>query len=107
MTELLLGYDGIDENGEHYKNNGVNMYSLRASNSVGDKGGMPLLKKANLSYITFNDTAPTFNFTSCEKLQDFRAIGSNINNVTFAIGVALRTLYLPETIKTLSLTEAT
>lgn len=107
MTELLLGYDGIDENGDHYKNEGINMYSLRASNSAGDKGGMPLLKKANLSYITFNDQAPTFNFTSCEKLQDFRAIGSNITNISFATGVALRTLYLPETIRALSLTEAT
>jgi hypothetical protein len=55
MTELLLGYDGIDENSSHYKNENVNMYSLRASNSAGDKGGMPLLKKVNLSYITFND----------------------------------------------------
>lgn len=107
MTDLLLGYDGIDENGDHYRNSGINMYSLRASNSASDKGGMPLLKKANLSYITFNDQAPTFNFTSCEKLQDFRAIGSNIQNVSFATGVALRTLYLPETIRNLSLTEAT
>ena len=107
MTELLLGYDGIDEEGNHYKNSGINMYSLRASNSASDKGGMPLLKKANLSYITFNDQAPTFNFTSCEKLQDFRAIGSNITNISFATGVALRTLYLPETIRALSLTEAT
>ena len=107
MTDLLLGYDGIDENGDHYKNSGINMYSLRASSSASDKGGMPLLKKANLSYITFNDQAPTFNFTSCEKLQDFRAIGSNITNVSFATGVALRTLYLPETIRALSLTEAT
>jgi hypothetical protein len=55
MTELLLGYDGIDEEGNHYKNEGINMYSLRASNTASDKGGMPLLKKANLSYITFND----------------------------------------------------
>jgi len=112
MTELLLGYDGIDEEGNHYKNGdsnngGINMYSLRASSSASDKGGMPLLKKCNLSYITFNDQAPTFNFTSCQKLQDFRAIGSNITNVSFATGVALRTLYLPETIKALSLTEAT
>ena len=107
MTELLLGYDGIDEEGNHYENTGINMYSLRASSSASDKGGMPLLKKCNLSYITFNDTAPTFNFTSCEKLQDFRAIGSNITNVSFANGVALRTLYLPETIRTLNLTEAT
>lgn len=114
MTDLLLGYDGVDENYDltnedecHYHHNNVNMYSLRASNSASDKGGMPLLKKANLSYITFNDAAPTFNFSSCEKLSDFRAIGSNITNVTFADGVALRTLYLPASIRALNLTEAT
>jgi len=107
MTDLLLGYDGLDEQGNHYKNSGINMYGIHASNDATDNGGMPLLKRVNLSYITFNDAAPTYNFASCEKLEDFRAIGSNITNVTFANGVALRTLYLPETIKTLSLTEAT
>lgn len=107
MTDLLLGYDGLDENNEHYRNSGINMYGIHASNSATDNGGMPLLKKVNLSYITFNDAAPTYNFTSCEKLEDFRAIGSNITNITFADGVALKTLYLPDTIKALNLTEAT
>lgn len=107
MTDLLLGYDGLDENDEHYHNNNINMYGIHASTSSSDNGGMPLLKRVNLSYIQFNDTAPTYNFSSCEKLEDFRAIGSNITNVTFANGVALRTLYLPETIRTLNLTEAT
>ena len=107
MTDLLLGYDGIDDDGNHYKNDGINMYGIHASSAASDNGGMPLLKRVNLSYITFNDTAPTYNFSSCEKLEDFRAIGSNITNVTFASGVALRTLYLPESIRTLNLTEAT
>ena len=107
MTSLLLGYDGLDEQGNHYENSNINMYGIHASNSATDNGGMPLLKTVNLSYITFNDAAPTYNFASCEKLEDFRAIGSNITNVTFADGVALRTLYLPDTIKTLNLVEAT
>jgi hypothetical protein len=55
MTELLLGYDGLDEEGNHYRNDNINMYGIHASNSASDQGGMPLLKKANLSYITFND----------------------------------------------------
>ena len=107
MTDLLLGYDGVDENDANYKNERINMYGIHASNSASDKGGMPLLKKINLSYIKFNDASPTYNFTSCEKLEDFRAIGSNITNVLFADGVALNTLYLPESIKRLELTEAT
>ena len=107
MTDLLLGYDGVDENGVHYKNDGINMYGIHASNSSSDNGGMPLLKRVNLSYITFNDAAPTYDFSSCEKLEDFRAIGSNITNITFADGVALKTLYLPDSIRILNLTEAT
>lgn len=107
MTDLLLGYDGLDEENNHYENRNINMYGIHASNDATDNGGMPLLKRVNLSYITFNDAAPTFNFASSEKLEDFRAIGSNITNVTFADGVALRTLYLPSTIRMLNLVEAT
>ena len=107
MVDLLLGYDGLDENGNHYKNENINMYGIHASNTAGDGGGMPLLKKINMSYIKFKSESPTYNFTSCEKLEDFRAVGSNIANVTFADGVALNTLYLPDTIKVLQLTEAT
>jgi hypothetical protein len=107
MTDLLLGYDGVDEDNDHYKNERINMYGIHASNSASDKGGMPLLKKINLSYIKFNDASPTYDFTSCEKLEDFRAIGSNITNVKFADGVALNTLYLPDTTKRLELTKAT
>ena len=101
MTDLLLGYDGVDEEGNFYKNNGVNLYNIKAGS------GMPLLKRVNLSNIEFNHSAPPFNFASCEKLEDFRATGSNIATLTFATGVALKKLYLPTTLKKLELTEAT
>ena len=101
MTDLLLGYDGIDEEGNSYKNTGVNLYNIKAGS------GMPLLKRVNLSNIEFNHSAPPFNFASCEKLEDFRATGSNIATLTFATGVALKKLYLPITLKKLELTEAT
>ena len=107
MTELLLGYDGIDSDmdpvteNQHYRNDGINPYSIPASKAVTDNGGMPLLKKVNLSYINFNTESPTYNFNSCEKLEDFRAIGSNIQNLTFADGVALKTLYLPSSMASL------
>ena len=113
MTDLLLGYDGIDSDmdaateNQHYQNDNINPYSIPASNAATDNGGMPLLKKVNLSYINFNTESPSYNFNSCEKLEDFRAIGSNIQNLTFADGVALKTLYLPSTIRVLNLTEAT
>lgn len=106
MTDLLLGYDGLDEEGNTYNNTGVNMYGIHASKSVTDNGGMPLLKKVNLSNLIFNETSPTYNFASCDKLEDFRAIGSNITGLTFAEGNNLEILYLPETLTGLGLTEA-
>lgn len=44
--------------------------------------------------------------TSSEKLTHFEALDSNITDVAFAAGVALDTLYLPDTINALRLTEA-
>lgn len=69
-------------------------------------GGMPLLKEVNLCNITISTGAPTLDLSSCEKLQDFRATGSNFTQITFAEGVALDTLYLPGSITRLELTEA-
>jgi len=129
LTKLLLGCDGlmtkrnadgsysvvVDEYGDTvygndpskkaYKwfNNKMNLPSMPASiNST----GMPLLKEANFSNITISTTSPVLDLTSCEKLEDFRATGSNFAQVKFASGVALNTLYLPKTITTLELNEA-
>lgn len=129
LTKLLLGCDGLmtkrnqdgtyslvlDENGDTdiglgasqkaYKwfNNKMNPPSMPSS--MYDTG-MPLLKEANFSNITITGTSPILDLTSCEKLEDFRATGSNFAQVKFASGVALNTLYLPDTITTLELNEA-
>jgi hypothetical protein len=67
---------------------------------------MPLLKEVNLSNVKFKENNPTFDFSSCEKLENFRDTGSNITQVSFADGVALNTLYLTDETKVLKLTEA-
>ena len=134
LTKLLLGCDGLmtsknadgsysvvlDENGDTeyvdpvlnpdgtlkaYKwfNNKMNLPSMPSS---ANQTGMPLLKEANFSNITINTSSPVLDLTSCEKLEDFRATGSNFAQVKFASGVALNTLYLPATITTLELNEA-
>ena len=134
LTKLLLGCDGLmtkkqadgsyqvvlDANGDTeyadpelnptgtlkaYKwfNNKMNLPSMPSSSS---ESGMPLLKEANFSNITISTTSPVLDLTSCEKLEDFRATGSNFAQVKFASGVALNTLYLPDTITTLELNEA-
>ena len=61
--------------------------------------GKPLLKEVNLTNCTIKDSnSVNFVLTSSEKLEIFKALGSNIDGVTFAKGVALNTLYLPNTI---------
>lgn len=105
LTDLKLGYDGLDEEGNAYKNQNVNDWTIPGS-IEDSNGGMPLLKEMNLSNITFVNKNKTINLTSCNKLRNFRATGSNITEVTFAEGVSLDTLYLPETVTSLALTEA-
>lgn len=115
MTTLKLGYDGrwIDpdgksgENGERWYNNNVNTFIIPAAKPASDaEKGMPLLKEMNMSNIQFNAASPELNLTSCEKLRNFRATGSNLVQVKFAEGVALDTCYLPASITNLSLVEA-
>lgn len=79
LTSLKLGYDGLDENGERWHNDNVNQFSIPASAS--DSKGMPLLKEVNMSNIQFNAASPVLDLTSCEKLENFRATGSNLINV--------------------------
>lgn len=100
MTDLKLGYDGLDEESNAYKNSGVNKWTLTGSE------GLPLVKEINLCNITFKDENVTFDFSKSEKLQNFRNTGSNITQVTFADGVALDTLYLSDKTVSLSLVEA-
>ena len=105
MTDLKLGYDGLDEEGNEYKNSGVNDWTIPAAAGT-LTGGMPLLKEVNLCNVTFKNQNNTFDFSSCEKMTNFRNTGSNITQVTFADGVALDTLYLTDTTTALNLTEA-
>jgi hypothetical protein len=64
---------------------------------------MPLLKEANFSNITITSKSRSLDLSKSEKLENFRAVGSNIESVNFAGGVALNTLYLPKSFKALSL----
>lgn len=107
LTSLKLGYDGLDENGERWHNDNVNQFSIPASASS-ENGGMPLLKEVNMSNVQFNAAAGSavLDLTSCEKLENFRATGSNFDSIKFAQGVALNTLYLPTSITNLELVEA-
>ena len=109
LTSLKFGYDGVmtDENGEtiSYANNNVNNPSFGASkDSI--TGGLPLLKYMNISNVQLSQGSAVLDLTSCEKLENFRATGSNYSEIKFAEGVALNTLYLPAGLTSLKLTEA-
>lgn len=125
LTTLKLGTDELMEvgtaatinnaaglqvtvNGKQYykwQNKKMNLPSIPSSKDD-IYGGMPLLKEVNLCNITISTGAPTLDLSSCQKLQNFRATGSNFTQITFAEGVALDTLYLPRSISRLELTEA-
>lgn len=111
LTRLKLGHDAYmtDEynnvlrdgsgNPIRWYNNNMNPPSLSAT-------GMPLLKEVNFCNITVSRGDPTLDLSTSEKLENFRATGSNLSDVTFAKGVALNTLYLPPSVTKLNLVEA-
>ena len=100
LIRLQLGYDGISstdptvENGKWY-NKKINAINLKAA--------MPLLKEANFSNLTILSNNLTIDLTTSPKLENFRAVGSNIQTVYFAEGAALNTVYVPKSLVTLSL----
>jgi hypothetical protein len=126
LTTLKIGYDGLMETDEtveeltskgypsdkitekdgkryiQWYNNKVNQPSIPASKNA---SGMPLLKEVNFSNVTINTGSPALDLSSCEKLQNFRATGSNFIDLTFAEGAAMHTCYLPSTITKLDLVE--
>ena len=101
LKSILLGsnYPGFFNKSMNYPNFDAD---------VNSSYGKPLLEKVNLDNIKITDTAGkfTFDFSSSEKMKHFEALRSNITGVTFAAGVALDTLYLPETVTILKLVEA-
>ena len=99
LTRLQLGYDGYSQTDE-----GVQWYNQKLNGiKLSD---MPLLKEANLSRIGLQ-TETSLDLTASEKLENFRAVGtSKLTTVNFADGVALNTLYLPQSITSLKLIQA-
>jgi hypothetical protein len=100
LSRLLIGNDHPD-----FYNKGLKMPNFDAGT---ENLGKPLLKEVNLTNVTIdNDNSSiNFDFTSSEKLQIFKAVGSNVENIDFAPGVALHTLHLPASLASLKLVEA-
>ena len=99
LTRLQLGYDGYSKTDPDVQwfNKELNGITLTK---------MPLLKEANFSRIGLKNST-TLDLTDSEKLENFRAVGtSNLVGVEFADGVALNTVYLPQSVTSLKLVKA-
>ena len=103
LTRLLLGNDNFDclnNQGSKYGyyRHGTQPLSLKS---------MPLLQEMCLSGIrTSGSGGVTYDLSYSEKLKSFRALRTDITSMTFAKGVALNTLYLPDCTTNIKLTEA-
>lgn len=125
LNSLLLGCDGLmynndgtirlDPNGEisidvdeetgritkaagTHENKAYRWYNNKINLPTMPSGGLPLLEEANFSNLQIQVTDPTLNLSASEKLQVFRATGSNYTKIDFAPGAALHTLYLPKSV---------
>ena len=101
LERILLGNDHPSFYNKALKTPGFN------ANPADKGGGKPLLKEVNMSGVQLVASASkNYDFTSCEKMEIFKAARSNIASVKFADGVALHTLYLPASVTSLKLVEA-
>ena len=93
-----------------YFNKMMNSQSFKPDDSAKKEGksnpnAKTLLQTVNLTNLTNLDG--TLDFSGSEKLKEFRALNTIINSLVLADGVQIETLYLPETITTIKLTEPT
>ena len=101
LERMLIGNDHPSFYNKALKTPGFN------ANPADKGGGKPLLKEVNMSGVQLVASASkNYDFTSCEKMEIFKAARSNIASVKFADGVALHTLYLPASVTSLKLVEA-
>ena len=130
LNSLLLGCDGLmydadgtirqDSKGEisididpvtgritkatgTHENKAYRWYNNKINLPTMPSGGLPLLEEANFSNLQIQVTDPTLSLIKSEKLQDFRATGSNYTKIDFAPGAALHTLYLPKSVTRIDL----
>lgn len=71
-------------------------------------GNKPLLKVFDITNIrNVSKKVESLDLSSSIKLEEFKALGTELNSVTFADGVNLQKLYLPDTLNKIELSNAT
>lgn len=97
LTELVLGQD--DPN--YFNNIDLNLTLDDSTSSANPK---PLLKKVVLTgNKNFNPNCTYIDVGASSKLEEFRALNTNITGCTLAIGCPIKKLHLPSGVTTLTL----
>lgn len=97
LRELQLGNET-----DGYYNQGMSAADLTIGGGLKDaNGGKGLLSFVDLTNL--NDLTGSIDLSGCLKLEIFKALGTQIPNVTFANGNILKRVYLPNTINNLTL----
>lgn len=103
LTRLLLGNDAFDI--KKPGTEGITPYYRRSTQKL-TMSNMPLLQEFCLSGVRTSENGVSYNISNSEKLRSFRALRTDLQDITFADGVALDTLYLPNEITSLKLSQA-
>ena len=86
-----------------YQNNNLESDQLKL-----ECGAESLNAKTLLSYLDLSNLAKLtkgLDVSGCIKLETLKALGTNLPNITLPKGNVIKTLYLPNTIKTIQLIE--
>jgi len=88
-----------------YKNTAFDIDQFNFHGAADDSSRKPLLRSINLSQMT--TFTKDINLSGSGKLEECRALGSNVTEVVFAPGAPLKIIHLPATVISLELTQAT
>jgi len=99
LLDITLGSDIPGYKNEMIKSNTI--FNLHCGRD--DDGKKPLLQKMILTGLTNLDK--TIDISGSAKLQEFRALNTNIPNVYFAEGAPIHTIHLPASIKSITISQ--
>jgi hypothetical protein len=99
LLDITLGSDVPGYKNEMIKSNTI--FNLHCGRD--DDGKKPLLQKMILTGLTNLDK--TIDISGSAKLQEFRALRTNIPNVYFAEGAPIHTIHLPSSIRSINISQ--
>lgn len=105
LKELIVGNDTYGYRNDLLNDDSFSIDAAAKTTQGVNKNAKQLLEKIILSNLS--SLAKNIDISGSEKLKEFRALGTKITGATFASGVQLNTLHLPNTIKALNLIEPT